>query len=301
MLKSKQFKVLITAAVIILGLIIITVVSGGASVIANVLGFVTTPMQQVSATATDNVMEFLDLDSLTKEEMAKVINDLSKENREQRNQLVDYYDKVKENEQLKTQLQVTEENPELQYVSGSVILRSPNDPFYGFYIDKGSLAGVTLDAPVITEDGLIGIVTEVYATTSVVTSILSEDVRVSAISKEFDEAGVISSNILMASNGTLLMNYLPSETKMQEGTIITTSGAGGMFPADLVIGYVLSVDSAEQDVSKVAVVQPYADIKNVKDVLVVIGFPGQGEEVPQANFEGDPAPQEDPEEPEGNE
>ena len=301
MFKSKQFKVLVGAVAVILGVIIITIVSGGAAVIANVLGFVTTPMQKVSATATDNVMEFLDLDSLTKEELEQLIDELSKENREQRAQLVDYYDKIKENEQLKEQLKVTEEEPELSYVGASVTLRDPNDPFYGFYIDKGSLAGVTVDAPVITEDGLVGIVKEVYATTSIVRTLFSEEVKVSASSKEFDEAGVIASNILMASNGTLQMNFLPTDTKMTAGTIITTSGAGGTFPANLVIGYVESIESAEQNVTKTAIIKPYADIKNVKDVLVIIGFPGKGEAVPEADYDGDPTPQEDGEQLEGEE
>lgn len=294
-MKNKNRRMLITTVAILLLLVIVTAVSGGGDVIKSMLGFVTTPMQKISATTTENTTEFLNLDAMTKDELKERNQELAQENRELREKFVDYEDMKKENEQLKNQLKVTEERPELDYVSASVILRDPNDSFYGFYIDKGYLAGVTKDAPVITNDGLIGIVTEVYATTSTVTCILSEEVKVSAISKEFDEPGVITSDVIMASNGTLKMIFLPHDTKLEEGTIITTSGAGATFPADLVIGYVTSVELSETVVSSTAVVKPYADLKNARDVFVITGFPGKDEEVPEADYEGDTTGNEDPE------
>jgi len=199
--------------------------------------------------------------------------------------LVDYYDKEQENEQLRALLEIQDENKDAQYVPASVIQRDPSDVFYGFAIDKGSLAGVNVGDPVIVSQGLVGVVTEVYATTSMVTSLYSEEVKVASISKELDESGVISSNIYTVANGTLRMNYLKSDTKIHEGSIITTSGAGGNFPKDLVIGYVLSVEQSENDISKYATIQPYADIKNAKDVFVMVGFPGKDAEGPDINIE----------------
>ena len=98
----------------------------------------------------------------------------------------------------------------------------------------------------------------------------------------------------MAANGTLRLNYLKNDTEMYDGAIITTSGAGDNFPKDLVIGYVLSVEQSENDISKYAVIQPYEDIKTVKDVFVVTGFPGKDDEGPDINMEN-PTTDEDPE------
>ena len=47
-----------------------------------------------------------------------------------------------------------------------MIGRDPSDVFYGFSIDKGTLSGIAVGDPVITQRGLVGIVTQAYATTS---------------------------------------------------------------------------------------------------------------------------------------
>lgn len=282
--KTNTFKIMLIIVMVLLIIIIYTAAAGG-SFLSNTLGFVTTPMQKISVAATDAANEFLNLDALSNEELKEMAEKLSSENSELRRMLVDYYDMEQEYEQLRTLLDIQEENKEAQYVPASVIQRDPNDVFYGFAIDKGSLAGVSVGDPAIVEQGLVGVVSEVYATTSMVTSLYSEDVKVASISKELDEIGVMSSDIYMAANGTLRMNYLMNNTQVHEGSIITTSGAGGNFPKDLVIGYVLSVEQSENDISKYAIVQPYADIKNVKDVFVMVGFPGKNEEMPDIEIE----------------
>lgn len=282
--KTNTFKIMLIIVMVLLIIIIYTAAAGG-SFLSNTLGFVTTPMQKVSVAATDAANEFLNLDALSNEELKEMAEKLSSENSELRRMLVNYYDMEQENQQLRTLLDIQDENKDAQFYPASVIQRDPNDVFYGFAIDKGSLAGISVGDPVIVNQGLVGVVSEVYATTSMVTSLYSEDVKVASISKELDEIGVISSDIYMAANGTLRMNYLMNNTKIHEGSIITTSGAGGNFPKDLVIGYVVSVEQSENDISKYAIIQPYADIKNVKDVFVMIGFPGKNEEMPDIEIE----------------
>lgn len=72
------------------------------------------------------------------------------------------FDKYKlENEQLKEYLDIKEKNPDFDFETAFVIGRDPNDRFYAFTIDKGSLDGISLHDPVITEDGLVGMVVEV--------------------------------------------------------------------------------------------------------------------------------------------
>ena len=69
---------------------------------------------------------------------------------------------------------------------------------------------------------------------------------------------------------------------LQEGDIVTTSGVGGTYPADVIIGQVQSVQKSENDISNYAVIKPYEDLTSVQDVFVVIDFPGagDGEEIP---------------------
>ena len=281
--KTSSFKVLVIAAVVLLGLIIYTA-SAGSSFLANMLGFVSSPMQGISTNVTDSVKEFIDLDGMSKDELKQLCEQYNTENAKLRGQLVDYQETLQENERLKTQLEIKEEAPDNEMTSASVIGRDPNDMFYGFSIDKGYLAGVSVDDPVITQNGLVGIVTQVYATTSKVTCILSEDVKVAAMSKELGESGVITSNIQMANSGTLRMDYLTNKTELKAGDLITTSGAGGVYPKDLIIGQVESVEQADYDISKYAVVKPYENLKTVKDVFVITNFPGKDAESPELNY-----------------
>ena len=276
-LKGSSFKALIITVVVLLGLMIYTASAGG-SLIASIMGFVSTPMQSVATEVTDNVVEFLDLDGLSKDELKEMVTALQEENSRLYDRLIDYTQVKQENERLKVQLHISQQEPENEMLSASVIGRDPNDPFSGFSIGIGTLSGVSEGDPVITDKGLVGVVSRAYATTSKVDCLLSEDVNVAAVSIDKQESGLIGCNITMASSGLLRLSYLTGETAIEEGDIITTSGAGGVYPANLKIGVVQSVEKSETDVSKYAVVRPFEDLASVKEVQVIVSFPGQGED-----------------------
>lgn len=291
-LKGSSFKVLIIAVVVLAGFLLYTG-TVGSSFLANMLGLVSSPMQGVSTTVTGSVLEFVDLDGMSKSELKEYSQQLAQENASLREQVVEYDVMKKENEQLKTQLNITNQNPDNEMVACSVIGRDPSDLFYGFSIDKGTVQGIAVGDPVICEQGLVGTVTEAYATTSKVTCILSEDLKVSAMSRKREESGVLTSNVQTAATGMVRLSYLSGETTVEPGDIITTSGAGGLFPQDIIIGQVQSVEKSENDISRYALVKPYEDLKTVSDVFVIISFPGKGETPPQVDFSTTPAPGEE--------
>ena len=275
-LKSSSFKVLIITVVVLLGLIIYTASAGG-SFLASLLGFVSAPMQGVATQVTENVTEFVDLDGLSKGELKQLVSDLQDEKAQLQSQLVDYERTKQENEQLKVQLEITQVQPENKSVAATVIGRDPNDAFYGFTIDKGTLEGISVGDPVITVRGLVGVVTQANATTCKVSTLLSEEVKVSAACVKKRETGVITSDIMTANSGLLRLNFLSADTQLEEGDIITTSGAGGDYPKYLGIGTVKSVEKSESDVSKYAVIQPMEDLTDVTEVYVIVSFPGKGD------------------------
>ena len=274
--KTSSFRVLLIAVVVLLGLIIYTATAGG-SFLASLLGFVSSPMQSIATDVTGNVTEFLDLDGYSKDELKELVGVLQEEKAQLEDQLVDYETLKQENDQLKTQLGLEEEEPENELRAATVIGRDPNDVFYGFSIDQGTLSGVTQGAPVITDKGLVGVVTQAYATTSKVACLLSEDVKVAAWSPKRQESGVITSDIATAGTGLLRLSYLSGSTQVQEGDIITTSGEGGSYPQGLKIGTVQSVEKSENDISQYAVIRPFEDLTTVKEVFVITDFPGKGE------------------------
>ncbi len=275
--KSSSFKVLLIAVVVLLGLIAFTATAGG-SLLANLLGFVSSPMQGVATTVTENVTEILDLDGMSKDELKSLVQSLQDQKASLQQQLGEYEKVKQENEQLKVQLEITSQRPENKSLAASVIGRDPNDVFSGFSIDKGTLEGISVGDPVITNRGLVGVVTQAYATTSKVTCLLSEDVQVAAVCIGKRESGVIGSDIMTASSGLLRFNYLSGDTKLEAGDLVYTSGAGGEYPKEILIGEVKSVEKSENDVSKYAVIQPSEDLTAVQDVFVIVSFPGKGEE-----------------------
>lgn len=292
--KSSSFRVLVITVVVLLGLIAFTATAGG-SFLANLLGFVSSPMQGVVTNVTENATEFLDLDGLTKDELKELVSGLQDKNAELQQELVDYESTKQENERLKEQLEITSERPENKLLAASVIGRDPNDVFSGFSIDKGTLEGISVGDPIITSRGLVGVVTQAYATTSKVSCLLSEDVKVAAVSIKKQESGVVSSDIMTSASGLVRMDYLDSATKIEEGDIITTSGAGGDFPSGIKIGEVKSVEKSETGISKYAVIEPCEDLAAVKDVFVIISYPGKDDEILDADISDELRGEEDTE------
>ncbi len=273
---SKNFKILMIAVVVLLGVLVYGL-NAGTSVFSNVFGTVSAPLLTAGTNTTEGAKEFLNLDGMSKEELKALYNDLSEENRKLREQLVDYYTLKDENASYENILSVKKAMPDLQLAAGSVVGRDPNDVFGDFTINCGSLAGVSVGDAVITETGVVGVVEEVYAASSRVRSILSEKTQIGATDKSCKESGVVTSDIQFANSGKVKMLYLTRDTEVQPGYIITTSGAGGVFPGDLLIGRVDSVERSNADSSYYAILTPYVDVTEVTDVFVVTDFDGKGD------------------------
>jgi len=164
-----------------------------------------------------------------------------------------------------------------------VVGRDPNEEFYGFTINKGSLAGVSAGDPVITESGLVGRVTKVGATYSKVSTIFNPDVQVAAIGANTGDPGILSGGKKLADQNQVELTGLDPKASVQEGELIVTSGMGGVFPANIVIGTVQSISTGSLDISLTAVLKPTSEIQTVKDVFVITSFLGQGETMDSLN------------------
>lgn len=273
---TRSFKVLVASVFVLLGLLLYTN-SVGSSITANLLGFLSSPMQKISTGVTTNAAVLADQLTLNANELQAENNALKEEITKLREQLVDYYQIKQENEQFRTVLELKEENRDYQMLPATVIGRDPNDVFYGFSIDQGSLNGVSKNDPVITGDGVVGWVSEVYATSSQVTTLFSPNTKIGAIAKKSRDTGVTGCDITLADEGLIKLAYLTSENKVKAGDIITTTGLSGMYPKDLLIGTVKEVLYEDSGVSQYALVEPFVDIKNVRDVFVLTDFEGKGE------------------------
>ena len=270
---SWVFKVLMALVVVMFAFLLrATLTMGFSTVVEQIVGTVTAPLQSLSASLSGSVTGFLD-------------QFLKEENRQLIEQMVDYENYKNENESLKEQLQIQEDNPEWETMTASVIGRDPSDQFYSFTIDKGTLDGVSYQDPVITADGLVGIVSEVGPVFAKVTTILDVRLNVACQDVRTQDVATVSGDIELAQNGQCRMSLIPRESGIAKGDIIQTAGTSGLYPQGIVIGRVSDVGYEPSGTMMYAVVEPSSDIETVKDVVIITSFKGQGSSL--SSFEQD--------------
>lgn len=269
-IENKNFKALVITLVIIL---VISVLSlGNNSVVSTALNGAFRGLFQVTAAATAGA-KASNIDELKAEN-----EKLKQENAELREQLADYYDVKAENERLRKYYDLKEENPSFKIRPANVIKRDTNDDFYSFTLDIGSADGVAANNAVITENGLVGWVYRVDAGTCKVKTILSPDTRAGAVDKASGDSGIVSGSTYLCDDNLTRLNTLAENNKVAEGDMIVTSGTGGVYPGNLIIGSVKEISIDSYDNSRYAVIEPYEDIRTITAAAVITDFEEKSEE-----------------------
>ena len=198
---------------------------------------------------------------------------LTAENAELRKQMVDY-DRLKaENEAYKALTRIQDANSEASYVSGFVIGRDPLDEFGGFTLDCGTVNGAAVNDAVISDKGyLIGMVVEADTTSCKVMTILHPSFSAAGVVSRTRENGIINGSTDYAGDGLCVLTNLERATETKMGDQVITTGLGGVFPPDLLVGTVQKVEPEVSGKSSIAVVRPGADPRTVKHVFVITDY-----------------------------
>ena len=282
---SWVFKVLLALCIVMFAFLLrATMTMGASTVVEQIVGTITAPVQSLTSGLSGSITGFLD-QFLRASEISQENEQLREENRKLIEQMVDYENYKHENESLKEQLGLQEENPQWETMTASVIGRDPSDQFYSFTIDKGTLDGVSYQDPVITADGLVGIVSEVGPVFAKVTTILDVRLNVACQDVRTQDVATISGDIEMAQQGKCKMSLIPRESGIAKGDIVQTAGTSGLYPQGIVVGRVSDVGFEPQGTMMYAVVEPANDIKSIKDVVIITSFKGQGSSL--SGFEQD--------------
>ncbi len=273
---STGFKIFLAAVFVMFAMMLYTA-GTGSSFTARVMGLLTVPMQKISTVVTNNASVSAESTTQSKEQLIAENKQLRQQVDDLNRKLVNYYTYQQENAQLRKFLELKSENEDFKPVAAAVIGRDPNDLFGGFTLDQGTQSGVKVNDPVVTEAGVVGWVSSVNAGYSKVTSVLSPETKISAIDKVSRDTGVVGCDEKMADDGIVALQYLSAGTKVKAGDLVVTNGIGGVYPRNLLIGTVKDVKNSATDVSLYAEVTPAVDVRNVRDVLVITSFQGQGQ------------------------
>jgi rod shape-determining protein MreC len=201
---------------------------------------------------------------------------LAQENEMLRQQLAQSQSAMRENARLRALLRFrTGPRFPADYdgLSAAVIGRPAAAFSQAIDIAIGSNAGVRKNDPVVTEDGLIGLVTRVAGRTARVTLLTDEQLAVSALDVRTDANGIVRHG--RASRSTLVLDRVPKEDVVRVGDTVITAGwqstrLTSLYPRGIPIGRVTSVGQTDTDLYKQVLVEPFADFKSLDAVLVLV-------------------------------
>lgn len=268
-----KFKILVGIAVFLAAIMAYAGANGRLTAAPQeILSVAVAPFQRAAAAVSNGVSslweKYTNIDAILEEN-----EKLTTENAELRGQMVDY-DKLKaENEAYKALTNIQEQHPEMSYVSSFVIGRDPLDSFYGFTLDKGSLDGVEANDAITSDEGyLLGVVTEVDLTSCKVMTILHPSFNAAGVVSRTRENGILNGNTTYAADGLCTLTNLERSTETHAGDQVITTGLGGVFPPDLLVGTVQDVVPETSGKSSIAVVRPGADPRTAKHVFIVTAY-----------------------------
>ncbi|HFI0385848.1 TPA: rod shape-determining protein MreC [Streptococcus suis] len=176
-----------------------------------------------------------------------------------------------ENASLRSSLGVVSDFPEKQLIPGSVLVRTPSSWSEHISINIGETSGVTSNALVVANGGLVGIVSSLSSDSAVVTLFTNSDeftklpVKISVDSKEI--YAILSG--YDADTNSFIINQLNSADEIAVGSNVVTSDLAGATSANIQIGKVLSVKSNSNSLNREVYVEPTASFSNIYSVLVV--------------------------------
>lgn len=280
--KSRKFKII---AAVLAGVLLLSIISfavgGIISPQSDLVGALLSPFNKI-ATSVSNHFEDEKAKKANNEKLILENAELQKQINELREKTADYEAFKSQNDFYKDYLEIKTANPDFRFADAVIITRDASDEFAGFTIDKGSMNGIEKYDPVITDAGLVGYVSAVGLITSKVTTILSPDIAVGALCSRTRDAGIVAGTLGSAAAGNTRMANVQRTSSVAVGDYIATSGSG-VFPAGILIGKIKSISQEQYGTSLYAEIETFADIKNIRQVMVITDFEGKN----HINISGD--------------
>ena len=267
--KNKLAVTIVVLSVAFLGIIVLSI-KGNSNIISSGVGGVISPLQKIVYTVNEKVKGSFDF-FINFSNVKKENEELTAKNAELENKLIEYERMKDQNTRLREMFDYSQTNANYDYLGCNIIGYSGGNISNGYIIDKGTKDGVEKDMVVITPAGLVGKVTKASSSFAIVQTILNENIAVAAMVESTDETTGILQGITDSKNKNLTeLSNIPIESAIKEGDKILTSGLGEMYPKEIRIGEVISVEVDNVGIMKRAVVKPYVDFNKLEELFVVV-------------------------------
>ena len=220
-------------------------------------------LNRVSLSVSQAVEELNDLGQL-RDRIAELEEQLARRQIE----LLQLREAASDYERLASLLSYTSALDEQEFLTADVIAIDQTGIARSITVNRGTRDGVNIGMPVTTDLGLVGRIIDVSANAAQVQLIIDEN---SAVSSRLQTTRAEGSIIGQAS-GALRMTFIVLDEEILLGDLVITSGLGGNFPPDIVVGQVTSVRQFEFELFQEAEVRSLIDFDTLEQVLIVSSF-----------------------------
>ena len=266
--------VLFAAAVIAVGLALMSVFSNTSSPLANVANVIASPFRSAYTSVADWFND--------KQNYYQDNTDLKEENAALKKQLAEMEAAIRqaekdsaENERLKQLLGLKAQRPDLtsDLQPAMITEHTVTNWTSSLTIDKGTHHGLEVNDCVISETGaLVGLISEVGTNWATVLTLVDTDTSLGAQVFRTNDLGLAQGNFSLMGEKRLRLEYLPADCSLLGGDLVVTSGLGSFYPAGLVIGSVAEVQQDDSGATSYAILTPAVDFDALSEVFVIRSF-----------------------------
>ena len=180
--------------------------------------------------------------------------------------------KLLANQRLGPLLKLKERLP-LATTGARIVARDPSGWFKAVWLDKGTREGLRKDLAVISSQGLVGRIVEVFEHSAKVLLIIDPNSALDALTMISREQGIVYG----WSKRGLILRYLPRTAKVDIGDLVVSSGLAAIYPKGLVLGRITKLRHRRTGLFLEAEVSPEVNFSKLEEVLVTLPGNKRGE------------------------
>lgn len=270
--RSKTFKIIAVLLAAVLAFFLRAVYTGGLMpALSHIGGAVATPFGEFFAGIGNGIQDFFQ-PIFHGRELQKENEDLQKLVDELTRRQADYDELKNQNDLYRRFFSISDSNADYTLEPATVIAHVPDDPSGSFIINIGQSQGITSGMPVITENGLVGIVARVSERYCRVLTLMDPAVNIGVLDSTTLDTGILTGDAAMSEDNTARLTYLRLQSEAAAGDLILTSGYGEQIPQGLTVGYLSEVSLAATGLTLEGVIDLSARPENARQVFVITDF-----------------------------
>ncbi len=270
--RSKTFKIIAVLLAAVLAFFLRAVYTGGLMpALSHIGGAVATPVGEFFAGIGNAIEDFFQ-PIFHGRELQQENEALQRQVDELTRRQADYDELKNQNDLYRRFFSISDSNADYTLEPATVIARVPDDPSGSFIINIGQSQGIVSGMPVITENGLVGIVGRVSERYCRVQTLMDPAVSIGVLDSTTLDTGILTGDAAMSEENTARLTYLRLQSEAAAGNLILTSGYGEMIPQGLTVGYLSEVSLASSGLTREGIIDLSARPENARQVFVITDF-----------------------------